>query len=403
MNNYKYRARRFDGKEVKGKIEAPTKKQAAQMLADKRLEPLEINQYFSLYAKFDQIQINKVINDKTLVFLLKQLGALLDAGVRVYEAIEILASQQDNRFIRRILFDIYFQVAAGANLSDAMDAYPKEFPDMLRNLIRVGEKAGELEKIVNQSAEYFEKQLRIKSSIKSAMMLPVVYSILAGAVMIGMLIWVIPGYVSLFIGLDAELPTVTLLFVKLSDFMTNHALLFFGSLIGLLVSLYLIFFKTNGGKNFIDVFTLKIPIFGNIVQISNLSRIASTLAQLVQSGVHSLEAVDVTKGVIDNHIYKDILTQCSRNIRNGDGMSLAFANHWAVSPVVPKMIAIGEKSGELDQMLLNLSSFYDSDIDIKVENLKKSIEPILLVLIYAVVGSMIIAVMFPMFSLMSQY
>ncbi len=210
IHDYKYKAKRMrDGKVVKGKTEGPSKVIVDQFLFENGLRALEIEKYRSLYGQLSRVTLSSVVSERELIFYLKQMAALLKSGVKMNEACEILAAQQTNKNIRRILFSVYFNVNSGMTLSESMKEHPREFPKVLTSMIAVGESTGDLDEVLREAVDYFEKQYRLKSSIKSTLMLPVIYLVVAVFVAIFLMVGVLPQFESMYAGLGGDLPGVT--------------------------------------------------------------------------------------------------------------------------------------------------------------------------------------------------
>ncbi len=403
INDYKYKAKRMkDGKIVRGMAEGPSKAIVDQFLFDNGLRAIEIEQHASIIARLNRITLNKVIKETDLIFYIKQLSSLLRSGVKLNEACEILATQQTNKNVRRIYYGIYYEVNSGQSLSDAFKSFPREFPRLLVSMVSVGEKTGDLETILSEIGEYFEQQYRLKSQIKSTLMLPIIYFIVAIGVAIFLMVGVLPQFESMYSTLGGDLPGVTLFFMNTGNFIRDNILFILLGMIVFITLIVVIYKRSYGFQYFISALAIKMPIFGELVKMNNLSRIASTLAQLMKNHVPLQDSLMNTYETIENKVYRKMLITAQKNVNSGDLMSQAFEHHYASEVVFTRMLGVGEKTGELGKMMNNLSKFYDEDSDIKVERLKKAIEPLLLIFIYAMILVMILAVMLPSLTLSDQ-
>lgn len=402
--DYKYRAKRLkDGKIVKGITEAPSKSMVDKFLQEQGMKPIEIFQQKSMLQSINRITLGKVIKEKDLIFYLKQLSSLLGAGVKLNEASEILATQQTNKNVRRILYGLYYEVNSGQTLAESYKEYPNDFPKILISMVQVGERTGDLRSTLKDIVDYFEGQYRLKSSIKSTLMMPVIYLIIGILVGAFILIAVMPQFESMFNSVDsAEMPAITLLFMNLGEYIRNqwYMLALFGSLF---TALFIMLRKrVVKFQVFLSYLAIKAPVFGPVVKMNNLSRIASTLSQMLNNHVALQDSLATTYETINNRIYKDLIIQAQRNVNAGDYMSKAFDGHYAVEVVFSRMVSVGERTGDLGKMLKNLSDFYDEDSDVKIERLKKGIEPILLIFIFGLILMMLLAVMLPSLSFTQQ-
>lgn len=402
--DYRYRAKRLkDGKVVKGITEAPSKAMVEKFLVEQSLKPIEIYQQKSLLQTLDRITFGKVINDRDLIFYLKQLASLLNAGVRLNEASEILATQQKNKAIRRILYGIYYEVNSGQTLAEAYKEYPLEFPNILVSMVQVGEKTGDLKGAVNQIVDYFEKQYRLRASIRSTMMMPIIYMIVAFVVAIFLMIVVMPQFEDMFNSMpDIEMPGITRFFIGIGLFMRNYATFIIIGLIAFILLFRQMYKKWNSFRRFMSFLAIRMPVFGNVVILNNLSRIAATLSQMLNNHVPLQESLATTYETVNNKIYRDLIVQAQKSVNAGEYMSSTFEGHYAVEVVFTRMVSVGERTGELGQMLQNLSDFYDEDSEVKLDRLKKSIEPFLLIFIFGLILIMIMAVMLPSLSFTEQ-
>ncbi len=402
--DYKYRARRLkDGKIVKGITEAPSKAMVEKFLVEQSLKPIEVYQQKSLLQSLDRITFGKVINDRNLIFYLKQLASLLNAGVRLNEASEILATQQKNKAVRRILYGIYYEVNSGQTLAEAYKEYPLEFPNILVSMVQVGEKTGDLKGAVNQIVDYFEKQYRLRNSIRSTMMMPIIYMIVAFVVAGFLMVVVMPQFEDMFNSMpNIEMPGITRFFISVGLFIRGYAVFIVIAILLLILLIRMLVRNSSQFRRFLSYLAIKTPIIGSVVILNNLSRIAATLSQMLNNHVPLQESLATTYETVNNRIYRDLIVEAQKSVNAGEYMSSTFEDHYAVEVVFTRMISVGERTGELGQMLKNLSDFYDEDSEVKLDRLKKSIEPVLLIFIFALILIMILAVMLPSLSFTEQ-
>ena len=402
--DYRYRAKRLkDGKIIKGITEAPSKAMVKRFLVEQSLKPIEIFERKSIMQQFNRITLGAVISERDLIFYLKQLASLLNASVKLNEASEMLATQQTNKNIRRILYGIYYEVNSGSTLADAYAEYPTDFPEILVSMVAVGEQTGDLKGAVKNIVNYFETQYRLQASIKSTLMMPMIYIVVGFGVAIFLTLAVMPNFVDMFDSVDGvEMPAMTAFFIDAGNFMKRNLI---QMIVG--IPLLVILFKFSKKRfskfrTFLSYIAIKMPILGQITKLNNLSRIASTLSQMLNNHVPLQDSLATTYDTLNNKIYKDLIVQAQKNVNAGDYMSQAFENHYAVDVVFARMISVGERTGELGMMLRNLSNFYDEDSEVKIERLKKAIEPILMLFIFSLITVMLLAVMLPSLSFTQQ-
>ncbi len=403
INDYRYKAKRMkDGKIVKGMAEGPSKAVVDTFLFENGMRAIEIQKHSSLIARLNRITLNSVVSERDLIFYIKQLSSLLRSGVKLNEACEILATQQTNKNVRRIYYAVYYEVNGGQTLSDAFKEHPKEFPKLLVSMIAVGEKTGDLEEILTEIGDYLEQQYRLKSQIKSTLMLPIIYLVVATGVAIFLMVGVLPQFEGMYDSVGGELPGITRVFMDTGNFLRANILYILLGLIAFISGFVYLKRKSIGLQYFLSKVAIKMPIFGELVKMNNLSRIASTVAQMLKNHVPLQETLKTTYETIDNRVYKELLVTAQKNVNAGDFMSTAFEHHYASEVVFTRMMGVGEKTGELGKMMQSLSDFYDEDSDIKIERMKKAMEPLLLIFIYVMIVIMILAVMLPSLSLSDQ-
>ncbi len=401
INTYKYIAINKKGKRVKGTFEAPTKKMMINYLSNKGITVISITKNNKKSRNFLNKDLGKSFNKMELLFFLKQLKSMLKAGVRVVDAVEILAVQTVNNKKRKIIYSLYFDLLTGISLSDAMFKYPKDFPEITVFMIQNGELASDLLNTLENIILGLERNEKIKKDIFNALKTPVIYVIMAIVVSIIIINVVLPQYIKLFDTIGGELPMPTLVLYGIYIFINKYKILIIIVSITLAVSFYLTY-KNKKGYEFISFMTLKMPVIGEIVKLYNQSLVVSTLSQLTSSYVQLLPALIATKEVIKNSVYINLVEDSINNLKMGKKFSEAIKNHYAFSSIFVKMISIGEESGALRDTLQNLSTFYEEDIKTQVAKINSRVQPILMVAVYLIVSFLILAVMLPSFSIMNN-
>lgn len=403
MKSYKYICIDPNGKRVKGSMEATNRMMCTRFLENKNMQVLSVTEYKNILTILGGISIGQTIKPAALIFYLKQLGSLLTSGIKLIDALEILAMQQENKSVRKILFIVQQEVFNGNKLSSAFEMFPNYFPGILVSMTEAGEVSGELGQTIVKCADHFEKQTKLNRQIKGAIRTPVIYFGLAIGVTVAMLLFIFPNISSMYDQFDgAKLPTITQIFLDLSDFFQAYWLPLFG---GIAIFIFVFIMLKKISKSFqyaLAKFTLRIPFIGSLIQMSNQIMISNTLAQLMSRSVNTIVALEVTKKVTKNQIYKDIIQDTINNVQDGKQFSKAFEESWAIDPIMSRMIATGEKTSEIPKLLMNLSKFYDEVSELKVAKIKSAITPILLLFVYALVGCLLVAIILPQISLGSQ-
>jgi len=376
---------------------------ALKFLKSKNYADLRLVEYRSLIGRLNQITIGKTLKTTHMIFFLRQLGSLLKSGVNILPALELLSLQQEKHQIRMLLFEIYQHVYNGLSLSKALAARPKEFPNLLILMVEVGEMSGTLPDTILAMAAYFDRQTKINNQIKGAIRMPVIYIIAALLIAAGMMLFVFPNITGLFASFgDAELPGITRFFLAAGDFMAAHALPLFGGIALVVITLLVLDKKVPAFHHALVVFTLRMPIVGPLIRMSNQILIAGSMSQMMENGINSVTALQTVRSVVSNVVYKDLLTKTLAYVDDGWPFSKAFEESEFIDPIMSRMIATGERTGDVPGLMKNLSVYYNGISELRVEQIKNAIQPILLLFVYALVGVMILALMLPMISLGSQ-
>jgi type II secretory pathway component PulF len=403
LRNYKYIAKNADGKTVRGNIEALNRNVVVKYLQSKNYVIENITEYRNLLTRLDKITFGRLLSPKQLIFFLKQLGSLLNAGIKLISALELLSLQQDNRNQRKLYFELYQQINNGLTFSKALSKRPKDFPSLLVQMVEVGELSGDLGPTVVHMAEYYENQLKVQTEIKGALRMPLIYLTAAIVISIGMLLFVFPNITGLFASFEgAELPGITQMFLNVGEFLKQYAILIFGLIFLIVMAIILLNKYVEKFHYYLTVLSLNIPIFGSLIQMNNQIMIANSLSQMLASGVNSARALQTVKNLLSNVVYKDLMIKTLKYIEDGKPFSRAFEESNYIDPIMARMISTGEKTGNIPKLMENLSHYYNGITELRVQQLKNSIQPILLIVVYAIVGVLILAIMLPMLSLGSQ-
>ncbi|MBU1094244.1 MAG: type II secretion system F family protein [Firmicutes bacterium] len=403
LRNFKYTAVNADGKLIRGRIEALNRNVCIKYLQTKNYQVKTIQEYKSIISKLNQISFGSTLKSKQLIFFLKQLGSLLNAGVNIVQALELLSLQQDNRLHRKLYFELYQAVYNGFSFSHALAKRPKEFPNLLVQMIEIGEISGGLPQTVLKMADYYDKQMKITNDIKSAIRMPLIYLVATFIIAAGMLIFVFPNITDLFLSFDgAQLPGITQFFLDAGNFTAQYALFIFGGLALVILAIWALNKYVPSMHRAFTIFMLKFPVIGSLTQMNNQIMIANSLSQMMSNGINSLKALHTIRNFVKNTIYKELLTKTILYIEDGKPFSKSFVESPFIDPIMSKMIATGERTGDIPKLMDNLAIYYNGISEIRVAQIKNSLQPILLIVVYALVGVMILAIMLPMLSLGSQ-
>jgi type IV pilus assembly protein PilC len=339
---------------------------------------------------------------KELAVYSRQLSVLIDAELPLMQSLGILAEQTKNKYFKRVISTIREDVEAGSTLNQAKRKFPKVFDDLYCNLIASGEQSGSLDIMLRRLSEYIEKTVKLRAKVKQAMIYPSAILIFSIVVAIFLLWKVIPVFASIFIELGAELPALTAFVIALSRFVEKYIILIVLALIGLVIG-FRYFRKTEQGRWVTDRWILKIPLFGELLRKVAISRITRTMATLVSGGVPMLEALRITSTTAGNIILESAVMNARQSVSEGKSLTDAFKETGHFPFMLTQMVSVGEATGTLDEMLSKLADFYDEEVDAQVSALLSIMEPILLIFVGGMVGSLVISMYLPIFSLMQQF
>ena len=331
----------------------------------------------------------------------RQLSVLIDAELPLIQSLNILTEQTRNKYFKTVLVRVREDVEAGSSLNQAMRKFPKAFDDLYCNLVASGEQSGSLDIMLQRLAEYIEKIVKLRAQVRQAMIYPSAIVIFAILVAVFLMWKVIPIFSSIFQELNAQLPFLTLGIIKMSDFLSNNILYLFLGVIGA-VFLFRYFHKTPQGQWAVDRFLLRLPMFGKIMSKVAISRVTRTLGTLLSGGVSMLESLKITACTAGNVIIEKSVMDVRRQVSEGRSLTQSFSSTGRFPFMMSQMVSVGEATGTLDQMLAKLAEFYDDEVSSSVAALLSALEPILLILVGGIVGTLILSMYLPIFNLMSQ-
>ncbi|MFN7942722.1 MAG: type II secretion system F family protein [Thermoanaerobaculia bacterium] len=341
------------------------------------------------------------IKAKSIAIFTRQFSVMLDAGLPLVQCLEILGEQEEDRTFREIIQAVRTDVESGASLADAMRKHPKAFNNLFTNMIAAGEAGGILDVILHRLSTYIEKVVRLNSQIKSALVYPVTVIVIACGV-VAIILWkVIPIFAQLFAGLGGELPFLTRMVVAASNFLVRFFIPIL-IVIGLIWFALKAYYKTAGGRRVIDGLMLKIPVIGMLLRKIAVARFCRTLSTLTSSGVPILDGLEITARTSGNAIVEDAVMAVRKSVEEGKTISGPLADTKVFPPMVVQMINVGEQTGALDQMLSKIADFYEEEVDTAVAGLMKLLEPVMIVILGAIIGTIVTAMYLPMYSILTK-
>ncbi len=396
-STFQYQVRDKTGKIVSGTIEAESQAAVAQKLTSMGYATVSISQASAgMKTELKIPGFGGKVKLKDLAVMSRQFATMINSGLSLLRALNILAEQTPNKKLAEVLAAVRNDVETGNPLSGAMAQHPDIFPPLMVNMIRAGEVGGFLDGVLLQIAANYEAEVRLKGKIKSAMTYPVVVFVMAILAAIGMLIFIVPTFAKMFEGLGAELPVPTQILVNLSNFMKQAAPVLVVAFIGLVFAWRKVK-RTERVRNIVDPLKLKLPVFGTLFQKIALSRFTRNFGTMLHAGVPILQALDIVADTSGNVVVARAVRDVQESVRSGESLTGPLSQHAVFPPMVVQMMAVGEDTGALDDMLHKISEFYDQDVEATTESLTSLIEPLMIAFLGGMVGSMIIALYMPIF------
>lgn len=395
-----YTATTKSGKSVHSTIEAASRDEALKALHHQDLRPLVIKQT-TVKVKKSRFGFGKHVKLKDLVVFTRQLATMVSAGVALNRSLSTLQNQTENKYFKKVLEGVSKDVQAGNPLGASFAKYPNVFGEVYVNMVKAGEAGGILEDILKRLANQLEKESSMKKKIKSAMTYPVVILIVTLIGFFGIMIFIIPKIGAILKDLggeDAQLPIYTRAMLGISDFMQQNALfvLLIIGIIGYLIKRYI---NTVNGKYKFHGLLLKTPVVRTVITKVAVARFSRTFASLMSAGVGVLDALEVTGGAIGNKVIEKELSDAALEVKNGKQLSESLAKSKHFPPIVAQMLAVGEETGKVDEILIKVADFYEEEVEAVIDGLSSLIEPLMIIFLGAVVGLIAASVMGPIASL----
>jgi type IV pilus assembly protein PilC len=330
----------------------------------------------------------------------RQFATMIGSGVPLVRCLTILQQQSENPTFKKVITQIRTDVEGGATFSKSLEKHPRIFSDLFVSLVKAGEVGGILDQILNRLADYLESSENLKSKVKGALTYPVVVFAIAGLVVLALVMFVLPQFKEIFLGMKVELPWATEALLATSDFMVTWWFVVIPAVLGV-PFLVMNFFRTKTGSRIFDVNILRMPAIGMMMRKVAVAKFTRTLGTLIASGVPILQALEVTGATAGNIVIAEAIDKTRVSIREGESIAEPLKNSQVFPPMVVQMIAVGEETGELDKMLSKIADFYDQEVDNAVKGLTSVIEPIVIVFMGVVIGGIVLAVFMPMLKLVN--
>lgn len=398
METFSYKAVNSVGKDVKGSVEAESKEEAARKIKEQGLVPVSIGKQGALDKDINiPIFKGKKIPARDMSVFCRQFASILKAGVSVINALEMLAEQTENKKLKQAIVETQANVEKGENLSDSM-RQNEAFPSILIDMVRAGEASGSLENSLTRMAVQFEKDAKLNGIVKKAMMYPIVLICVMIGVVIVMLTFVIPSFMTMFEDLDSELPVTTKAILAVSNSLKNYWYIYIIVVVGIVVGIQM-YKRTDDGRHNLDKLKLKIPVFGLLQTKSACASFARTMSTLLQAGMPMIDALEISASTMKNVLFYDGL----QKVKNGVSLGLPLSNQLKSTGLFPAMVVhmvgIGEETGNVEEMLTNSATYYEEEVEVQTQTLTSLMEPIIIVLMAFVVVLLIMAIYQPMIQL----
>jgi type IV pilus assembly protein PilC len=402
MSLFHYKARGADGKILSGLVEAPTESVASKLLHDKQLFVINLQQSQGQFSLTRLMQRFRKVGFGDVVNFTRQLATMMTAGLSLPEALTILRSQTTNTVFIAMLQDIEHQIIGGGTLADALSKYPAVFSNTYVALVRAGESSGTLDRVLTRLADILESQREFRSKVQGAMVYPVIIIIAMVGVVFVMMTVVVPKLTDLYKDFGIDLPMSTKILMASSSFFVHWWWLMILAGVGG-VTLFQRWRKSPEGELIVDTLILKIPLFGELQKKIILVEFTRTLGMLVASGIHILDGLRILRESLDNVVFRNAITEIAKKVEKGLPLGDTFSQFPVFPPIVSQMMKIGEETGKLDDTLLRLSGYFESESEHLVKGLTTAIEPIIMVVLGVGVGFIVISVITPIYNLTSQF
>lgn len=395
MPTFIWKGRTASGATASGELAAGSQTDVVAALRQKKIIPTSIK---VKEEKKGLTLFGSRVSRHALSVFTRQFSTMLNAGLPLLSCLEILGKQTESAGLRRVLAEVRGDVEGGLSLADALRRQPKVFDNLYVNMVESGETGGALDVILLRLATYLEKMEVLMRKIKGAMIYPAIISLVAAGAISVMLLFVIPIFAQMFEGVGAELPAMTRVVIGMSNLLKVWAI----PGIIIIIALFTIlrrWHKTESGARAMDPLLLKMPVFGDLMKKQSIARFSRTLSTLLSSGVPIIDALEITARSSGNWVVEDAILKARTSIKGGENIADPLSKTTVFPPMVTQMIAIGEASGGLDEMLSKVADFYDAEVDQAVENLTSALEPLIMVVLGGIVGFLVISMYLPIFQL----
>jgi type IV pilus assembly protein PilC len=410
MPSFAYQAKDASGKSVNGVIEAENERVLRAKLREMNYYVTGITQkqtaglnadvgtmFGGIVGKF------KGVSEQALVVFARQFATMINAGLAMVRCLDVLGIQTEDAQLKPVIVQVRREVEGGSTLANALGKFPKVFSPLFTNMVRAGELGGILDEVLNRLAGFLEKDFNLKKKVKSAMTYPMVILVMAIAIVIFLVTFILPTFVSLFVGMNMKLPLPTKILITFTEAARNPVALLITAVV--LVGGFFLFKRwtsTQAGRYQFDKFKLKLPVFGMLIRKVAISRFCRTLGALLQSGVPIMQALEIVGKASGNEVIAETVGKVRESVREGESIAVPLNLSGLFPPLVTQMVAVGEETGNLDGMLAKIADFYDVEVEYMLASLTSLLEPILILAMGFVVGFIVISVFLPLYQIIGN-
>lgn len=397
---YEYLARNSDGKLVKGYFAALSKLDVHSYLLDAGFEVYEIrtNKWINLVHNENRY-LEKPMRNKDLIFWLAQLSTYIKSGIPLTDAVKILSEQDKRKKYRKVYDSVIYELSMGESFSEALRKQGNVFPPLLINMVKAAELIGDLESTLDEMSEYYEEKDVTRKQLIGAVTYPTIILIFAIGVITFMMIYVIPQFEEVYNGLGANITGITLVLLNVSRFLKSNIGIILSSIVILVFVIRLLYKRVKAFRTILQYFAMHIPVIGKLIIYNEMNLFAKTFAVLNKNNILLTDSIDILSKITNNEFYKMLMYDTISNLLRGDKISLSFKDNWCVPPLAYYMITTGESTGELSSMLERVSEYYQREQRTLANTLKTLIEPILMIFLAVIVGTIMVSILMPMYDI----
>ena len=393
MPGYSYVAVDSRGKEKRGRMDAENREEVVRQLKNDGLIPVSVREQGVLNKEID-FSIGKKVKPRDLSVFCRQFVSITQAGVPMKEALQMLAEQTENKYLKQAVANVLANVEKGNTLADSLAAEKDIFPDIMVYMVEAGESSGSLDTSFARMAVHFEKEAKLKATIRKATIYPIILIFAVIGVIAVMLLFVIPIFIDMFADLDVEMPALTMGVMNLSKWTVGHWYVILAVIVAVILA-YQAIYRTDQGRLKIDLIKMKIPLLGKLNVKSTCAQFARTMSTLMAAGVPTIDCLETVAKIVKNIHYKNALMKAREEVMKGIPLSEPLETSGIFPPMVYHMTSIGEDTGNMEDMLTKLADYYDEEVEITTQSVLAAMEPLIIVFMALIVGTLVIAVIMP--------